>query len=65
MEEKLIDTLIGLVMMILGAIYLVYKIDKTKTNKDKEKDIWERVSNIDSWGIISILILGGIVIIFR
>ncbi|APG65574.1 hypothetical protein LPB136_09465 [Tenacibaculum todarodis] len=63
MEEKLGDTLIGSAMLVLGIVYFVYRVGKSK--RDNDKGIWERVSNIDSWGIIAILILGGIVIIFR
>ena len=58
------EFIVGIIMFFLGLVYLVYKIDKEIRLKSKNKSILRRVSDIRSWGIITILILGGIILIF-
>jgi hypothetical protein len=59
------EFIVGMIMLSLGLIYLVYKFDKEKRLKFENKSISRRVSDIRSWGIIAILIFGGIILIFR
>ena len=59
------EFIVGMIMLSLGLIYLVYKFDKEKRLKSENKSISRRVSDIRSWGIIAILIFGGIILIFR
>ncbi|MDP5106987.1 MAG: hypothetical protein NWQ31_12550 [Polaribacter sp.] len=59
------EFIVGMIMLFLGLIYLVYKFDKEKRLKSENKSISRRVSDIGSWGIIAILIFGGIILIFR
>ncbi len=59
------ESILGITMLFLGLVYLIYKFDKEKRLKSEDKSISRRVSDIRSWGIIVILIFGGIILIFR
>jgi hypothetical protein len=55
----------GIILIGLGIIYLVFRLDNQKKESYKSKNIMGKVSVIDSWGIICILFIAGIILIIN
>ncbi|PQJ76028.1 hypothetical protein BTO13_12690 [Polaribacter gangjinensis] len=56
------DFYTGILMVVIGFVYMFIKLFK---EKDNNINIFTNLSNINSWGIIIFLIVGGVIIIFR
>ena len=55
----------GIILFGLGIICLLFRIDNAKKENYKSKDIIGKKSVINSWGIIIILTLRGVIIIIK
>lgn len=55
----------GIILLGLGIICSLFRIDNAKKENYKNKDIIGKKSVINSWGIIIILILSGIITIIK
>ncbi|MBU3011010.1 hypothetical protein KO506_06325 [Polaribacter vadi] len=55
----------GIILIGLGIIYLIFRVDNQKKESYKTKNVMSKVSVIQSWGIISILLISGIILIIK
>lgn len=65
MENFINESIIGVILLFLGLAYLIYKLDKVRSSKKRNESIFTRVSNVQSWGIIIISIMSGIILILK
>ncbi|WP_299049728.1 hypothetical protein [uncultured Polaribacter sp.] len=55
----------GLILIGLGIIYLVFRMDNQKKESYQDKNITGKTSVVQSWGIIFILFMSGIILIIK
>ena len=55
----------GLILIGLGIIYLVFRMDNQKKESYQDKNINGKTSVVQSWGIIFILFMSGIILIIK
>ena len=55
----------GIIMIIVGSIWLVYKTHKKESFRMKDHGLFSWQVLIGSWGLIVFLILWGIILIIR
>ena len=56
---------IGGLFLILGLVYLIYKIDKRESYRMKDYDVMNWKAMVNSYTLIFMLIIAGLFIIFR
>lgn len=55
----------GFILIGLGIIFLLFRLDHQKREKYKDKNIFGKKSVINTWGIIVFLILAGLILILK
>ncbi len=55
----------GLIFILIGVGYLIYKIDKGESFNMKDYSVGGWKALVNSWAIIFMLIIFGIILIFR
>ncbi|CAL2092863.1 conserved protein of unknown function [Tenacibaculum sp. 190524A02b] len=55
------DFYMGLCLFILGILYMIYILSENK----KEENLMLKLSRMNSWGLVILFVLGGIIIMFK